>query len=126
MGEDELGAGKADSYDDLFQRENFVPVTKDLIVRLCRCGALKCKQKRYPHIHDRDIVQHITKMKRGKGKEKWYYIPITDCRPGHELWERFVKYARVDAIRALELLDKLNRTGFKTEIPWIKQSTSEF
>lgn len=120
MATDELGVGKADDYNDMFRFEKMVEkvTVEDLII--CRCGALKCKSKGYPHIKDKAITRKITKMVPGTGEDKYDYIPLTDVVEGHELWERFLTYAKMDAVRALELYGKLNQTTTLTEVPWLR------
>ncbi len=115
---DYLGVGKADSFKDIFVIDDIQMVNKPKKVKVCLCGVEKCRKRTYPEHHKwEELRDNFVEKKVGTKT-----IPLHTVRPGHELWERYVKYALVDAIRAVELYDFLVRLGERIEvdIPWYK------
>lgn len=126
VGTEILGAGKADNYNDMFRYADYIQVEKDVTKLKCTCGSTKCKIKSDSHQinffdirHERNIKYIIRKLVK---KKIWKYKSLTEMNPEHPMWERYVNYARVDAVRAIELYDFLNRTRTLTEIPWYDSS----
>jgi DNA polymerase I-like protein with 3'-5' exonuclease and polymerase domains len=111
---DYLGVGKSDSFEDIFSYTIYEDVVKSRKVRMCSCGEVGCRKRKG---HDKiDSVEEYSKPKKaGTG-----YVPLSAVRPGHSLWERYLEYARVDAIRALELYDYLSTVDWQTEVLWYK------
>jgi hypothetical protein len=125
-----LGAGKADSFDSLFKRTKYIDVTKTKNIehrRCLTCGepgveangfiGVECRRRKYPHIQTRWTVEESVTTQRKDGS---YYYDQSLVISGHELWERYVEYALVDAVRAIEFYDFCNRVDKKTEVIWYK------
>jgi DNA polymerase I-like protein with 3'-5' exonuclease and polymerase domains len=116
LSRDYLGSGKAYSFKELFVVDDIQLVNKPKKVKLCMCGVEKCRKRTFPEHHKWEELQDNFVEKR-VGKK---VIPLHTVRPGHELWEKYVEYAKVDAVRALELYDFMILLGQKIEvdIPW--------
>ena len=120
LSKDLLGSGKADSFQELFVRDKIELVNIPKKSKKCFCGLVGCRKRKFPHDTKIEVdIDNWVEKKTGK-----YIIPLYEVRPGHELWERYVKYAKVDAIRALELYDYLYRRGndTKVEILWYENT----
>lgn len=132
---EELGAGKADSFDDMFRKVKYVESVKTKSIEHKRCltcgedGVLgqdgmvgvACRRRKYPHIQTKWTVEESVSTLRREG---YYYEDQSLVIPGHELWDRYLEYALVDAIRAVEFYDYCNRRTEQTEVIWYKNEAS--
>ena len=107
-----LGAGKADHFNDIFRFQRTTVETRWKDVTHCDCGVSGCRKRR-GHMKTKVSEPYDVEVKDG-----WGFIPLESVVPGHPLWERLVVYAEVDAVRALELHDRLIRSKQEIEIPY--------
>lgn len=120
LSKDYLGAGKAYSFKELFIINNIERINKPKKIKACMCGVKGCRKRSFPEHHKfEETTDNWVERKAGKS-----VIPLHTVRPGHELWEKYVKYALTDALRAVELYDYLVRLGNRIEvdIPWYKNT----
>lgn len=112
LGEDYLGRGKTAKFQELFSEDIFETVNKPKPTRVCSCGVPKC-MKRIGHEKHVELIDNFVDKKIGTR-----IIPLHTVRPGHRLWEKYVDYAKVDAVIALELYDFFSTIDWNTEVCW--------
>lgn len=114
-----VGRGKAESFDELFGYDAYEPFQVEAEKKWCPfCAELgdgfACKKKKAPH--DSKLVRStiVTRQRRVRR-----HIQLSDVRPGHPLFERYLRYAAVDAELAVILYQMLLIDGRKErDYPW--------
>lgn len=107
--------GKTEDFDDLFGYDDTVPYTVEVVKWFCiACQSFDCRKKKAPH----DIrEQRLTEVTRTKIVRK--IIELSSIRPGHCLFERYLRYAAIDAELALILYQLMLIDGQKERpYPW--------
>lgn len=107
--------GKTESFDGLFGYDAYEPFTAEAPANFClACSDFGCKKKKAPH--DNKVVQ-IRSVTRQKKVRRHVHLP--DVRPGHELFERYLEYAAVDAVLAYILYSMMLIDAQKErDYPW--------
>lgn len=116
LGQDLVGAGKTESFRELFREEitEFRVTTRR--ERVCECGAVpKCGRHSTTPGHARILEVVETRHPRLVLRD----IPLESVLPGHMLWQRTLNYAAQDAVLALAVYDlALQAMVTNREVPW--------
>lgn len=118
LGRDFCGAGKTESFDDLFGYDAVDVRTHEVTKKRCECGELGCTKKKA----GRDGVAHALKTP----ERVWapYNVkvrrhePLTGLTPSHPKWARYVAYAAWDAVLALQIYQLMLRDKIERPYPW--------
>jgi hypothetical protein len=116
LGEDLIGAGKTESYQDIFTEiRNEVIRTRIIRTRHCKCEEPGCRRRKLP-----DHEKFTTETPNEVRKDVPHPVPLQSVIPGHPLWKRAEDYSARDAWLALAVDDLANYTMHRTErsIPW--------
>lgn len=113
LGEDILGVGKTESFTDLLGFDAMEPRERTVTKRRCACGALGCRKRSGGHEYKTD--EQVTEQYLAKVRA---IIPLTELKPGHELWARYLAYAAQDAVLALWLYELMMRDNRERPYPW--------
>ncbi len=113
LGADLLGAGKTESFRELFSEEvEEVVRVKQITKTVCNCGEGKCRKRKLPEHGKATSLESLPVIKRRSRQ-----VSLTSVIPGHFLWERAVAYSARDPIIALGVLDLVERRMLG-EVPW--------
>lgn len=120
LGQDLLGFGKSESFDELFSEDVTEYTVKSRKVRVCSCGEPVLgpghpRQSKTEHIKSFVVAEQRTEKRVRRP------IPLADVVPGHPLWTRALRYSAQDAVIALAVyflaLRENNRR--KVDVPWL-------
>lgn len=107
--------GKTENFDDLLGYDEYVPYEMEMAAKFCiACDAFDCRKKKAPHDIKQERPRLVTRQKRVRKIRA-----LSDIRPGHELFDRYLVYAAVDAELALILYQMMLIDGRKERpYPW--------
>lgn len=116
LGQDLLGAGKTESFTDIFRetREEFRSTFRR--VQVCECGCTACGRRRTTPGHARH--EEVVETRHPRLVE--YAVPLESVVPGHALFQRALAYSAQDSVLALGVYDLAMREMQTTvrEYPW--------
>lgn len=116
LGVDLAGAGKIETFSDIFTES----VTEYRVTTrhetLCECGMSPCRRRSSTPGHSRIRVAVETQHPRVVQRQ----IPLESVGPGHPVWQRALAYSAQDAILASAVyeLALLDMRRSRREIPW--------
>lgn len=97
---------------DQFMEPNLVE--RPVVKTVCACGVDGCRKKKAGGgvTHEKSKVEETEVVERGKKP-----MDLRTIVPGHPLWDRWVNYAGLDAVWALELNEAAKSAG-KVDHTW--------
>ena len=115
-----VGFGKVDDFTELFGYYDYEPYEEEVTKQRCwGCGEVGCRKKKGLHELKESVRVTVTRAKKVRR-----HHPLSGCRPGGPLgdkFSRYVKYAAADAELALILYQMLLIDGRKERAyPWTK------
>lgn len=114
LGQDLLGAGKSESFDELLGYDDTEPYEADELRKRCECGILSCRKRTFGHLSrrpERVLVSRTRKVRR--------HVLLADLHEGHPLWARYLAYAARDAVVAFNVYEVLRRLAEEQRpYPW--------
>lgn len=117
LGEDFLGAGKADTFYEVFTEQYTETMVefKEVTERVCSCGTPGCRLRKG---HEKQTV--VRKVEKTRDVVRGRRIPLREVRPGHPRFERALAYSARDAVLALGVYDlaQLALARTKRWLPW--------
>ena len=118
LGEDFCGAGKTESYTDLFGYQAAETYEVEAFKQTCSCGVLGCRKRKA----ERDGTEHLKgnyeSVVTTRSRKVRRLIPLTDLHEGHPLWARYMAYAAWDAVLALWVYELMMRDNRERTYPW--------
>jgi hypothetical protein len=114
LGQDLLGEGKSESFDELLGYDDSEPYEAEELRKRCECGALSCRKRTFGHLSrwpERVLVSRTRRVRR--------HALLADLHEGHPLWARYLAYAARDAVVAFNVYEVLRRLAEEQRpYPW--------
>lgn len=113
-----VGRGKTEDFADFLMYDALEPVTEEVVKNYCQgCHSFDCRKKKEPHDWKMPMPTVVTRQKKVRRA-----VHLPDVRPGGPyagLFDRYVRYAAVDAELALIIYEMMLRDGRKERrYPW--------
>lgn len=117
LGEDLLGAGKMEDFNELFSEEYEAHTSTFRNQKRCECGTPGCRKRQSNPGHSRILERVETVRTRIKTRP----VPLESVVPDHPLWERALKYSAQDAVLAHKVYIRAMMEMEETirHVPWI-------
>lgn|SRR5512139_290814 len=110
-----VGRGKTEDFDELFGYDDYEPFDTTAEANFCvACQDFGCRKKKAPHDNKQLRPRTVTRNRKVRRVR-----PLSEVRPGHHLFARYLDYAAVDAELASILYEMLLIDGQRERpYPW--------
>ena len=107
--------GKTEDFNELFGYDDTEPYEATADANFClACQDFGCKRKKAPHDNKQLRPRTVTRNRKVRR-----ILPLSEVRPGHHLFDRYLVYAAVDAELALILYQMMLVDGQRERAyPW--------